>query len=370
MHQPSLKPEAVVTSSRSPATRNIVSDAKMPESTAFDLNIVRQRVMDYITTNLLLSPDLPGQYKIEPNQPEASLYASTDVVIARAIMGEDLKVSLSETDRQAWIQHIQSFTRPDGGYTDTFGHSQLHAHGMVIGALGVLGGTLRYSTQALYDPFREVRDMREYLANEIDWVNQWTSSHQFWGGLHMFAASSMRPDGWIDAVFDWLDARIDPQTGWFGYPAKPTDDAQALGGAAHIWPIYEHENRPFPCPERVIDRILLMQHSCGNFHGHSVGSYLNLDALYGLKLMRKLTPNYREADCMRTVMKHAHFLIKGLDSYFQQQPHAHSVLALVGNFGLLQQLAPQQFIDTKAAIWSDIFTDSRLYLTAEVEVDA
>ena len=338
-------------------------------SATFDLDHVRGRVLGYFDGCLRDPGDPPGQYRIKPNGTKASLYASADVAIARAIMGEDLRATLPQAERRAWVRHIQSFARPDGRYADTFGHHQLHANGMVIGALGVLGGKQRYSVDPLYTPFQTIERMQAFLADQIDWVHQWTESHKFWGGLHMYAASGKADACWIEAVLSWLDSHVDPDTGWFGHPIKPADAQEALGGAAHIWPLYEHQGRPIPYPRRAIDQILAGQTESGSFFGHSIGGYMNLDALYGLKLMRQAAPGYRESDCNHAIIRHGRLLVRHLDTYFDQQPSAHSVLAVVGNFGLLQQLAPERFTDSQGRRWSDIFSDPRFYLAAAVEPD-
>ncbi len=91
-------------------------------------------------------------------------------------------------------------------------HSQLHAHGMVIGALSALGEPMCYP-HTLYAPFASPADVPGWLTR-IDWAAQWSASHLFWGGMHCYSLSITCPSAWRDAIFVWLDEHLDRETGW------------------------------------------------------------------------------------------------------------------------------------------------------------
>jgi hypothetical protein len=302
------------------------------------------------------------------------LYASLDIALIRTIAGEDLMTSLSPVQRAEWCQHINSFARRnyalpgDGSYEDTYGHSILHAHGMVIGALGVLGGRMPYPCR-LYDPFATPELVPGWLET-IDWQRQWSASHLFWGGMHCFSFSAVCTPAWLDAVFAWLDANLDRGTGWWRKGVPHSDRHQPLGGSVHIVPIYQHHGRSFPCPERVIDSVLALQLENGRWldggDPHPM-HYLELDALYALKVMRDLVPAYR-----RDAIEHAlDRYIALVERYWERSRHdlfalhPHRWLAAAGTLGLLQQHRPDRFSDD--ARWTDIFTDPRFYRSAAVE---
>jgi hypothetical protein len=310
---------------------------------------------------------LYGQYRMRSTDTGPSNYASLDVAISRTIMGTNLQTALTEPQRTGWISHLQSYANPDGTYSDTFGHNQLHANGMTIGALGPLGGKQLYPATPLYAPFNTPSEVPTYLASSINWTSQWSESHKFWGGLHMYAESSVATQAWKDSVFNWLDANVDPATGWWRTGQQPSSNVQGLGGGAHIWPIYEQLGHAFPEPDRVIDRILSMQVSSGRFGGNNSG-YMDLDALYGLKYMRSLSPSYRTAEINTAVQNFGQYLAGNINSFLAGGPTMHETLAKVGAFGLLNQLNPTLFPDSTGAQWTDIFTDQKLYQTAAVEV--
>jgi len=304
-----------------------------------------------------------GAYVDGPRRTNApSLYASCDVVHLRTVMGEDLHATLAEADRRAWIDHLNSFARPDGTYGPARqGHSPHHANGMVIGALGILGGRQRHAVR-LYDEFDAVAEVGPWLER-VDWRMQWSGSHLFWGGMHCFSRSARCTDAWRDTVFDWLDANLDPRTGWWRKGVEPARPFDPLGGGAHIWPMYQHHGRAFPYPRQVIDSILAPQKPDGSWLGY--GNYMELDALYGLAFMGSLAPTHRRGDILGAARRHGAGLVAAWPAFLAKEPDLHVLLGAVGAFGLLQQLLPEAYPDP--ATWTDIFSDRRLYRTAAVE---
>jgi len=303
------------------------------------------------------------------------LYSSLDFALARHIMGENFQTSLTPLQRNEWIEHINSFASNDfgkatnGSYFDTNGHSSLHANGMVIGALSVLGGKQKFPVK-LYDDFNTVEKITPWLES-LDWAGQWQAAHKFWGGMICYSFSSRCTPAWVDKVFTWLNANLDEHTGWWRKGVPYIDRHQPLGGSVHILPLYEHNKRPFPYPERVIDSVISLQLPNGRWletKDTDIMHYLELDALYALYLMKKMAPGYRTADITRTV----DIYTKAVLEYYTQRKdslfrlHPHLVLGAVGTFGLLQRLNPEVFVDTVA--WTDIFSDRKLHMTRDVEV--
>jgi hypothetical protein len=316
-----------------------------------------------------------GCYRGGPGK-RPDLYASCDVAQVRAIMGEDLRSSLPGRQRREWIDHINSFVdrRPDrptdGSYFDTYGHSSLHANGMVICALGALGGRQAQMVR-LYDDFSTGERAIAWLER-VDWSHQWQASHLLWGGVIPFSFSRHCPPGWCDEVFTWLDRNLDPQTGWWRRGTPHADRHQPLGGSVHILPLYQHHGRPFPYPERVIDSVLALQLENGRWLDTKdvhVMSYLELDALYALEYMGSLAPHYRRTEIRDSVRRYVRLVAQ----YYPARRaelyllHPHSVLAAIGTFGLLGKLAPDEVIGKIK--WTDIFNDSRFYQTQAVEAE-
>lgn len=333
-----------------------------PEQTV-SLTEIRRQLMAYMETARVPGKPLGWYYDAPCKTNAPSLYASCDVAHIRTVMGEDLQETLTPAEREAWIAHINSFAQPDGTYGPARrGHSAHHANGMVIGALGVLGGKQKFPVR-LYEAFDTPEKVAPWLET-VDWRKQWSGSHLFWGGMHCFSRSRRCTDAWRKAVFDWLDANLDPQTGWWRKGVPHAGPYEPLGGGAHIWPIYQHHHRRFPLPERVIDSILALQKSDGSWLGY--GNYMDLDALYGLAYMSSLAPQYRRANLLDAARRHGRGLVTHWPSFLAKKPDLHVLLGAVGAFGLLQQLLPEIYTDTMK--WTDIFSDPRLYQTDRVEI--
>lgn len=336
---------------------------------AFNLKNVRDDMLTYMEA--LVDKEGPyGAYRRRIGE-RCDLYSTLDISLCRTIYGETL-MDLPEKKRQEWIDHINSFTDEylkDGSYSDTFGHSKLHANGMVIGALGPLGGKKKYPCR-LYDGFLSTKDIGSWLET-IDWETQWSASHLFWGGMHCFSFADGCTDEWKQAVKKWLLENADENTGFWRKNTQYTDRHQALGGLAHILPVFEHQNWEFPFINRTVDSVLKMQMKNGCWLDREQdfpATYLDLDALYVLRYAKDYSPSYRREEVHRACAAFAAQLMANYENHkdvFYAQ-HPHFVLAGIGIFGLLQQLMPEDFYDDRP--WSDIFSDRRLYQSAQVEV--
>lgn len=342
-------------------------------STRERLNLaeVRQVISDRLEA--LLDKGGPyGAYRKGLGQ-RTDLYSSCDVAITRTIWGENFFDTLSSGQRKEWVEYINSFAnRRDGSYFDRLGHSKLHANGMVIGALGVLGGKQAHRV-TLYNDFNTAEEVIPWLE-DINWSRQWSASHNFWGGIHCYSMGKEVDQAWLDTVFQWMDNEIDKETGFWRQGTTYSDRHQALGGAVHIYPVYEHHQRTFLYPRQVIDSVLNMQLPNKRWLDRNRSDeknymgYLELDALYALKYMQSLAPDYRSGDIEKAVVEYGEKVIEywhGMKDDILTR-HPHSILAAVGTFGLLQQHLPDMFYDDVG--WTDIFSDRRLYRTKQVEV--
>ncbi|HML45536.1 MAG TPA: hypothetical protein PKE04_02150 [Clostridia bacterium] len=247
----------------------------------------------------------------------------------------------------------------------------MHANGMVIGALGALGGRQKYPCR-LYDDFRRPEQITAWLER-IDWVRQWSASHWFWGGMLCYSFSKSCTQEWKDAVRQWLLDNSDEATGYWRKGVVPGDRHQALGGFVHIVPIFEHQGWAHPYLERAVDSVLALQLPDGPwFSGKAVfcATYLDLDALYVLAYAQRTMPDYRGTDIRLACRRYLSAILRDYashgDALYGQHPH--HILAAVGVFGLLQQLLPDMVRDDRA--WTDIFSDRRFYQTEAVECEA
>ena len=326
-----------------------------------DLSVIRQEMMNRLIA-LEVGGKPYGYYRLT-TKGQADIYATCDAVHMRTIMGEDFQVTLTCVQRQEWIDYINSYAQPNGIYKGGR-HAELHRNGMVIGALGPLGGQQKYPV-GLYNEFDSADEVTGWLETKIDWKNLWGGSHLFWGGIHCFSKSKRCTEQWYENVLGWLDENLDPSTGFWrkGVKSWPYN---GIGGGAHIWPVYQQHGHKFPYPEKAIDSIIKLQREDGTWMKDLSTYYLDLDALYGLKFFRTQVPNYRKADIDETIRKSGKAIMASYYKFMNSDPDLHQVLGLVGSIGLLQQHDGATYRDSIK--WTDIFSDPRLYQTDKVEV--
>jgi hypothetical protein len=93
-----------------------------------------------------------------------------------------------------------------------------------------------------------------------------------------------------------------------------------------------------------------------------------MDALYALRYMSELVPNYKTNEINQSVNNYSNLVISYWKNYADEllNLHPHNILAAVSTFGLLNQFYPDRFIDNVS--WTDIFSDTKFYQTDKVEV--
>ena len=330
-----------------------------------DLSVIREEILEEFESRR--DKDGPsGCFRWLPNS-RTNLYASLDVAIAYPIMGVKAG-SLDSELKNSWINHINSYAddyAKDGRYKDIIPrHSPFHCNGMVIGALGYLGGKQVFPIK-LYEAFDTPVKIKNWLEN-IDWPNQWASG--FWGGPMMFSMSKTCTDEWINTVIAWLNNNLDDETGMWRKGVSPSNIYQPLGGFVHIYPIYEFHRKHFSHPDKVIDCVYKLQTSDGNWYPNNAFSYLDMDALYAYAAMLKQSDKKKDL-VYESTLKYAGFLMGLLNKNkkeIYQTITMHGLLCLASTFGLLNQLLPETFTDS--AKWLDIFSARMLYRTNSVEV--
>lgn len=125
--------------------------------------------------------------------------------------------------------------------------------------------------------------------NSIMWFHPWRVS-QIIGGIpaiigmtseyfsNWFYKNDINLDNWWDWYFSWLNNNINRQTGYWSPSNKyiqkvfnklyPRADLGYLGGATHIYWIYQHLGKIFPYPEEVINSTMKLQKDNGLYNKH------------------------------------------------------------------------------------------------------
>ena len=222
----------------------------------------------------------------------------------------DVLRQVPEADRRAHGRFLCSLQDPKSGLivdplvgpadkvsdSHPWEHVWGHVTGVVIQTLPLLGAQLATATQPSDDPQRpeEVAPFLEALP----WAaNPWrcgTLIGQFMGRQRVKAGlyDSDREDTVMAAVYAWLEARQDPQTGLWGTDRCPQTYKAMAGLHCMSTGTYYLPGRPLPRPEKIIDSILAMQRPNGEFGVG--GSCMNLDATNGLANALRFTRHRRD----------------------------------------------------------------------------
>lgn len=326
-----------------------------------DLNTVADKVKTWCSTRQLAHHPY-GTFDCGPGW-KMDFYTSTDIAIIRWLVGEDLKHTLSPEQRSQWAGVINAHqTAADGRYGPEMNHYFLHANGMALNALCILGERCRYPIRH-FDVFNTADRIGIWLSY-INWNNPWTASHLVWGGPVFWMNSSRADPDWKEACFDWFERQLNLYGSWpREFPPTDTNPIAQLGCAVHIWPLYRHTGRPVPGLERLADFVVEWQNPEG--YWDEVGRYGTMDALYVLSvaieqdLPRKAV--YRDA-LYRYVKPH---FAKAQDSWVSV--NAHYVLGWTSCIGYLQRGLPDEF--SHDFRWGDIFDLNEVYQLDAVTVE-
>jgi hypothetical protein len=282
----------------------------------------------------LQAPGRPfGAYRLTASKPP-DLYASADIAWIRWMMND---LELSEEERRQWIAFIQAQQRPDGSYRHITGHCATHAFCHATGALNMLGGAHKHPPKLL-NAYRDIARIPAWLDG-IDWVRQWSASHDIWGAGLPLACTPSTPAAWRDALFGWLNAQVDPETGFWRTGVKARSRLEYLGGAFHIWPVYAAAGRPLPHPKRVINSVLKLQRPDGSFDGGF--GYGTMDGVWVLAYLTE-RHEHRRGDVVAALKRN----LRGLMRLYSEArgrffTDAHRTESRIASLAILQGALPK-----------------------------
>lgn len=245
---------------------------------------------------------IPGpspEYRYCGSSKYPTLYASTYACMIRSLHG-DLD-AVSNRERTLWVEYFDSFQDPKDGLfrdpvmagesfekEDWWGARHLSCH-MVI-AYTQLGGRPRHPF-AFLEPFYHEGYSESWLesrdwGSRIDFTSNEVMNH---GTLLQYSRDFLgdsRAGRAVKEMLQWLVRRINPRTGLWGSDkfTSPTQLSAAVQAAYHLYPLLLYDGVPLPCPERIIDHLLLTQNRLGGF-----GVKLNSSACEDIDTIEPLT---------------------------------------------------------------------------------
>lgn len=252
-----------------------------------------------------VSGSLTGEYSYKKGGPTDS-YGTTDMLISRYIM-DDLE--LTENRKDEWASVINRFQKNDGWYARTYTfHHREHTTAYAVAALRLIGRSpshpLAWSAEILAD-----RRSMERWIERVNWSIIWPGSHVVSGVPAALAMTGGGTDEFFEWYFDWLDRAADPASGFWcrgivhrlGILPRPTK--HEMGGAFHMYYVYEYFGRKWRYPEKIVDHTLRLQHANGLWDS-DVTYCIDLDGVYCLTRSSRNAGWYRKDDVYRACVRY------------------------------------------------------------------
>ncbi len=242
----------------------------------------------------------------------------------------------SARQRGEWIETINSFQHPEGGYyaNPPFeAHSWPHATWRALMSLNMLEGRPRYPV-AVLEPLCDVETCRQWVAGHGSGPAR-LPHHRY--ALGAFVAAMARDEAWLPAFLDAILALQNPKTGFW-----PTaEGADSLSPTFLFSTLLIKLGGQVPRPELVIDTILDMQRPSGWF-GRSGPGFSDMDGAFLLEHLSRETGHRRE-DCL-AALRRMHASLGRIwreqrQEVFNRNPHR--TLAIHGICSVLNGALPE-----------------------------
>jgi len=268
-----------------------------------------------------------GEFGYLAGAPTCS-YGTTDILINRYTMNE---WNLEESEKDSWAAVINRFQNDEGWYTKSHtNHHREHTTAYAIAALTLLGRRPARPLSWAAPIMQDSNSMERWLAG-VTWSIIWPGSHVVSGVPAALAMTGEGNEPFYARYFDWLDREADPRSGFWcrgivhrlGLIRRPTK--HEMGGAFHMYYVYEFMKRPWRYPERIVDESLRLQHDNGLWDG-TVTYCIDLDGLYCCTRSSRNAQGYRKDDvavaCQRYLAT-AERTLNDRDFLFSHYPNTH-----------------------------------------------
>jgi hypothetical protein len=290
-----------------------------------------------------------GEYSYKIGGP-TSLYGTTDMLISTFILDDLL---LDESQRDEWAQVINRFQDPHTGwYKKSYTlHYKEHTSAYAVAALHLIDRKPRYPFSWKYNILKSQKAQEQWIKRDwrMLWSLIWPGSHVISGVPAMLAMTNQGNETFFDWYFDWLDAQADPNSGFYmrGIPHKlgliREPRMQDLGGAFHMYYVYEWFDRKWPYPEKIVDQCLRLQHNNG-FWDKDVTYCIDLDGLYSMIRSSRNANWYRKEDVKQAVCKYLETAEKTLNDeefLFTNYSNSHRLTGALAAIAECQKWFPE-----------------------------
>jgi len=291
-----------------------------------------------------------GDYSYQKKGRTPDLYGSSDILLTLYTIDE---LQLDEQQRASWIETLQSFQNPKTGWFiehETW-HFKEHSTAYCIAALNLLDATPKYPLKFIDQ--LNTRDKVEKWLDHMLWSLTWPTSHRGSGVAAALAMTREAPDQWFEWFFEWLEKKVDPETGfwklgWLHKLFKRTSKHE-MAGAFHFYYIYEFLKRPIPFSEQIVDATLKLQHNNGLWD-KKIPYCIDLDGIYNLTRASKSANNYRQAEIRSALEKSLQTIVNCLNNrefVFGNYQNSHRLVGALAALAEIQNYLPNRLITPK-----------------------
>lgn len=262
---------------------------------AYDLTVFEQSVLPAWLKQFQLT-DTSGhpinQFSFSPNTNVAGVYGSADVLHILYTVGQ---LNLTESLRQKWVQHVNSFQNDTGffrlGKHEKGGWEPWHVTGDATAALRLIDGyPARPNT--LYESIARNQSLWEETFEPLIKVKPGVGCKDFHQCAHKIVAipvmlaltsanSSAEFEPFLTWLINYLDSNLDHSTGTW-CTKKEKDEGRkgllsCLGGSFAVHVLHTGLNKTWPDNQTVQNFSLNLQEN-GLWAGWK--NYLNIDGLF------------------------------------------------------------------------------------------
>jgi hypothetical protein len=139
-----------------------------------------------------------------------------------------------------------------------------------------------------FEPFRDRRTLDTWLDG-LGFDDFWFSSNYVMFLLFFALVCEGEQSPTAHRVLDYLDARQDPETGFWG-TAQGASRFNGMAGAFHVYGFYRHLRRPIAYEDAAIRATLALQEKSGLFGDAGGGACEDVDAIDILVKLRPGSP--------------------------------------------------------------------------------
>jgi hypothetical protein len=276
------------------------------------------------------------------------LYGTADILLCRAVMN---RLELTEKQKDEWAGTINSFQNSSTGWyrkVYTYNHFREHTTAYAVAALHLIDRKPAHEFIWRERLLSSKHEMERWI-DKIPWSLSWPASHIVSGLPAILAMLETGTPEFFNLYFAWLDREANPETGYWsrglghrlGLIKKISK--HEMGGAFHMYYVYEYMGRKWPYPERVVDQTLNLQHENG-FWDKDVTYCIDLDGIYSLLRSSRNAGGYRADDVKNACVRYleaARQILNDRRFFFSRYTNTHLLPGALGAIAECHKFYPE-----------------------------